>query len=131
MKEVFLKIGIGAIIFGIGIACGLFIRDTQKPITIKETKIKWKDKIVYREYEKMKYIDAFKKLKLYDTSEPRLKIYQIKSDEIKADAGLYERNWSGKAKIKIADSNNFVYYFGIGTACFAAGVLAMTYARRK
>lgn len=125
------KIGIGAIIFVAGIMCGLFVRSSQKPIIIKETKIKWKDKIVYREYSKMDRADLYKKLKLYDTSAPRLKIYQIKNDEIKADAGLYQRNWSGTAKIKISENNNFMYYFGVGTVCFAVGILiAMRYSER-
>jgi len=124
MKYILKNIGIAAIIFILGFAAGLFLRNTPEPLIVTETKVEWKDKVIYREYEKMEYPEIMKKLKLYDTSEPRLHIYQIKNDEIKADAGLCERNWTGTAKIH--QNKNYQYYIGVGAVCLLAGAaLAM------
>ena len=103
-----------------GFFLGRYWEGPSDPITIEKTVVKWKDKIVYREYEKMEYTDALKELKLYDTSTPMLEIYQIKNDEIKADASLHKREWTGTAKIH--QDTNFNYYVGVGALCFVAGV---------
>jgi len=127
MKEILEKIGIVIALVGIGFIAGRFFIPADE-IIIEKTVVEWKDKIVYREYQKMEYSDVLKELQSYDTVEPTLKIYQIKSNEIKADAGLHKRNWTGTAKIH--QDKNYQYYIGVGAVCLVVGAALMARMRK-
>jgi hypothetical protein len=106
MRNIFIII---AVIVAVGGGCFIAGRCSVKPEIkiVEKEKIKWKDKIVYREYEKFTCSDLAAELLKYDTGEPRLDGI-MKGDIFHAEAGLCDRSWSRDFRLKAAidDSNN-------------------------
>ena len=123
-KNIILSISLIIISLFLGFMAGRFFIPPEE-IIIEKTVVEWQDKIIYRDYQKMEYTDMMKELKAYDTIEPTLCIYQIKNNQIKADAGLHKRTWSGTAKIH--QSKNYQYYIGVGAVCLVAGAALMAW----
>lgn len=127
MKKFVLNTLLVIALLAIGFIAGRFFIPSEK-IVIEKTEIEWENKIVKRKYKKIEYPKLLKELKLYDTIEPTLKIYQIKNNEIKADAGLHKRSWSGTAKIH--QNKNYQYYIGVGAVCLVVGAALMARMKR-
>jgi signal transduction histidine kinase len=95
-----------------------FTRDPAIKI-VEKTKIAYKT--VYRDYNKLSTNDCLKELMKYDTDIPRLDGRIEQSNIFYAEAGLNERTWSRKFKLKISEGSNWKYYVGFGVLGTIAG----------
>lgn len=95
----------------VGAGCFIGGRCSVKPDIkiVTKTEIKWKDKIIYRDYEKMSCPDVVKELLAYDTGTPRLDGI-IKDNVFHATAGLNKRDWSRDFTLKAGTDEKALYY---------------------
>lgn len=100
-----------AVIVVVGAMCFIGGRCSVKPDIriVEKDVIRWKDRVVYREYEKYTCSDLAAELLKYDTSEPRLDGI-IKGDMFHAEAGLCDRSWSRDFKLKAAAGDSAKWY---------------------
>lgn len=93
----------------------------------KPVKIAGKTKIIYksidRDYDKLTKTNCIKELKRYGTDIPRLDGHIEQPNIFYAEAGLYDRTWSRKfkLKVKVNESSNWRYYVGFGVLGTIAG----------
>lgn len=106
----------------VGAGCFIGGRCSVKPDIkiVTKTEIKWKDKIVYRDYEKMPCPDVVKELLAYDTGVPRLDGI-IKDDVFHATAGLNKREWSRDFKLKAGAGDSAKWYAVASVLSFVLG----------
>ena len=109
-------------IFALGFYTGTL---NGKPEIIFRDKIKWQDKIIYRDYKNMSREKALQQLACFDTARPTLDIKKLNGDLFQLSAGLCEREWTRDVKIKCGTSGNWKFYAGAGVAGLLAGILLM------
>jgi hypothetical protein len=86
---------------------------------VEKTKIAYKT--IYRDYNKITKDDCIKELQKYDISEPKLDGYMENKNIFFAEAGLNNRTWNRRFKLKVNESNNWKYYVGAGVIGASAG----------
>lgn len=106
-------IAVVVVVVFIGTNIGSFIggRCSVKPVIkiVEKGKIVWKNKIVYRDYEKYSCSELAADLLKYDTSEPRLDGI-MRGDIFHATAGLNKREWSRDFTLKAGTDEKALYY---------------------
>jgi len=95
-----------------------FSREPEIKI-VEKTKIEYEK--VYRDYTKLSNGECVKELTKYDTSVPMLDGHIEDKNIFYAEAGLNERTWNRKFKLKIAESGNWKFYIGAGIVGVAVG----------
>jgi len=108
------------------VAGGSFIggRCSVKPDIkiVYRTEIKWKDRVVYRNYEQMSCQDIQRELLAYDTGKPRLDGI-IEGQYLHATAGLHDREWSRDFKLKSGAGDSAKWYAVASVLSFVAGAI--------
>lgn len=122
------------VIFILFFAAGYFTATkTIKPETVEITKeievVKEVDRIVYRDVEKLTFVECKEYLNLYDT-EPMVIDYEInklnkKYTDVNVNWKLYERSGNENIKVPVYQSGNFKFYAGIGAG--VVGTAGLTY----
>lgn len=138
MKKTFTYIITIFIILILVFGAGFFTAyKTMKPETVEITKevevVKTVDKIVYRDVEKMTFIECKEIVNHYDTDKMVIN-YEInklnkKYTDMDVNWKLYDRSGSENIKVPVYQSGNWKFYAGVGLGI--AGTAAAVYGGYK
>lgn len=124
VNPIYKWVAVVVVICLVGAGCFFGGRCSVKPEIkiVTKTEIKWKDKVVYREYEKYTCSDLAAELLKYDTSEPRLDGV-MQGNVFRATAGLNQRDWSRDFTLKAGAGDSAKWYAIASILSFVCGAV--------